>query len=84
MASIQLLPQKKPLFSSWVTGFTVYLLFRGVWVANFYSQIFPTHLQTERANPAERVLLSHWGFPTSSSPTGRRRGTSEYHGACGR
>lgn len=37
------------------------MLFRCACVAGPTCQIFPTHLQTERADPADSVLLSHLG-----------------------
>lgn len=59
-ASVNCSPKKSAL-SSRVTVFTIYLLFRRVWAESSSRQIFPTHLQTERADLAERVLLSHQG-----------------------
>lgn len=60
--------------------------FRCAWVADSSRQIFPTHLQTERADPAERILVSHLGnlgtFP-APQPTRRKRRGTECHGAYG-
>lgn len=50
-------------------------------------QIFPTHLQTERADPADSVLLSHLGnlyVLQHHAATERKRRGTECHGAYGR